>query len=83
MYSFRVNIVHIVANIIGQSEAQAELRTQVILGYIILLLVLIPLHRKLLQSHKKIHENIILLYDRLRYKVAQTQYRNPAIQEEK
>ena len=83
MENLRTNIVHIIANIINQSETQAELRTQVFVGYSIVLGLLIPLHRRLLQSHKKTHENVIFLYDTLRYKVAHAQYKNPSIQEGK
>ena len=39
------------------------------------------IHRKLLRRHKRIHENLVLLYDMLRYQIAKAQYGNPASQE--
>ena len=41
------------------------------------------IHRKLLKKHKRIHENVVALYDTIRYQVARAQYSNPAIQENK
>lgn len=41
------------------------------------------IHRKLLRKQKKIHENLVLLYDTIRYQVARAQYGNPIIQDNK
>jgi len=41
------------------------------------------IHRKLLRRQKRIHENLVLLYDTLRYQVARAQYSNPIIQDNK
>ena len=81
--SFRVKIVHIMANISGRAEPEAEIVLLVILWYIIFILLLMYIHRKLLRKQKKIHQNLVLLYDTIRYQVARAQYGNPAIQESK
>ena len=83
MNSFRWTVVHIVANITWRAEIQAERLVLIILGYIFLMLVGIPLHRKVLKIHKKIDEDLVYLYDDLRYKLAKAQYENPSIQGEK
>lgn len=80
---FRGNIIHILSNISGRAEPQAELFLLIALGYVILLVLLISLHRKLLKKQKKIHENLILLYDTIRYQLAKAQYEIPTRQESK
>ena len=81
--NFRASIVHIMANISGRENSQAEILLLVILWYIVLLVLLMGIHRKLLKKHKKIHENIVILYDTIRYQVARAQYGNEAIQANK
>lgn len=80
---FRLNIVHIIANISWREEQKAEIWVLIILGYLVLMLFLIFIHSKLLKKQKKIHENLIILYDTLRYQIAKSQYENRQIQEEK
>lgn len=77
----RENIVHIIANISGRENPQAELLLLIILGYIISMILLISLHRKLIIRQKKIHEHLVLLYDTIRYELAKAQYNSPIIQE--
>ncbi len=81
--AFRGNIVHIMANISGQTEAKAGIILIGILAYIIGIVVLIILHRKITKRHKKIYENLTYLYDTIRYQVAKTQAGNPSIQDNK
>jgi len=80
---FRWKVVHIMANVSWRAEPEAELLLLVILWYIVLILLLMFIHRKLLRKHKKTHENLVLLYDTIRYQVARAQYGNPASQESK
>ncbi|MFA7298854.1 MAG: hypothetical protein WC010_04390 [Candidatus Absconditabacterales bacterium] len=81
--SFRVKIVHIMANVSGRAEPEAEILLLVILGYIVFILLLMFIHRKLLRKQKNIHENLVLLYDTIWYQVARAQYGNPIIQDNK
>ena len=78
-----IRILHIFVNITGLSPELAEIVLLVILGYIVLILLLISIHRKLLKKQKKIQENLVLLYDTIRYQVAKAQYGNPTIQDTK
>jgi len=71
------------ANVSGRTEAKAEILLLAILGYIVLILLLMFIHRKLLRRYKRIHENLVLLYDTIRYQVAKAQYGNPSIQDSK
>lgn len=48
-----------------------------------MLLLLTLIHRRLIKRHRRIHENLVLLYDTIRYQVAKAQYENPAIQDAK
>ncbi len=77
---FRGKIVHIMANVSGMAEPQAEILLLAILWYIVVLLLLLFIHRRLIRKHRKINENLIFLYDMIRYQLAKTQYSNPAIQ---
>ncbi|MFA6255940.1 MAG: hypothetical protein WC606_02030 [Candidatus Absconditabacterales bacterium] len=79
--NFRANIVHIMANVSGRAEPEAEILLLVILGYIVLILLLLFIHRKLLRKQRRIHENLVVLYDTIRYQVARAQYGNPTIQD--
>ena len=79
----RSNIVHIIANVGGWPQTQAEIILLVVLGYIVLILLLLFIHRKLLKKQKRIHENLILLYDTVRYQVAKVQYGIIDIQDNK
>ena len=80
---FRNKIVHIMANISGRAEPKAEIFLLVILGYIVMICLLAFIHRKIIKKHKRIHENLIFLYDTIRYQVAKIQHNNPAIQDTK
>jgi hypothetical protein len=42
---------------------------------------LLFIHRKIIKKHKRVHENIVLLYDTIRYQISKAQYGNPAIQQ--
>ena len=81
--SFRAKIVHIMANVSGRTEPEAEILLLVIIWYIVCILLLMFIHRKLLKKQKKIHENLVSLYDTIRYQVAKAQYSNPTIQNSK
>ena len=80
---FRARIVHIMANVSGRAEPQAEILLLVIIWYLVLLRLLLFIHRKLIKKHKRIHEQLVALYDTIRYQVAKAQYTNPAIQDAK
>lgn len=80
---FRGKIVHIMANISGWTESKAEILLLVILWYIVLVFLLLLIHRRILRKHKKINENLVFLYDAIRYQVAKVQYGNPAAQDSK
>lgn len=80
---FRGKIVHIMANVSGRTEPQAEMVLLLILGYIVIVLLLLFIHRRTLRKYKRIHENLVFLYDSIRYQVAKVQYSNPAIQDTK
>lgn len=71
------------SNVSGRENAQAEILLLAILWYIVLLVLLMGIHRKLLKKHKRTHENIVALYDTIRYQVARAQYGNEAIQNNK
>lgn len=74
-------ILHILVNSSWWSKAASEIILLSILGYIVLLLLLLFIHRKIIKKHKKIHKNIVFLYDSMRYQVSKAQYGNPGIQE--
>jgi len=80
---FRGKIIHIMANVSGRTEPKAEILLLVILWYIVLIFLLLFIHRRILRKHKKIHENLVFLYDTIRYQVAKAQYGNPAAQDSK
>ena len=48
-----------------------------------MLLLLLFIHSKLLKKQKKIHENVVILYDTLRYQVAKAQYESREVEESK
>lgn len=77
----RGNIIHIMSNISGRGEPQSEIFLLMILGYIVFLLLLLYIHRKLLKKQKKTHENLVLAYDTIRYQLAKTQYEKSIAQE--
>jgi hypothetical protein len=76
----RWNIVYTIANTNGRSEKQVEIRLLIILGYIVIVLLLMFIHRTLLRKEKKTHENLVILYDVIRYQVARAQYENSSIE---
>lgn len=78
-----MKIVHIMANVSGRAEPQAEILLLVIIWYLVVLRLLLFIHRKLIKKHKRIHEQLIALYDTIRYQVAKAQYSNPTIQDAK
>lgn len=80
---FRGKVIHIMANVSGRAEPEAEILLLAIVWYIVLILLLMFIHRKLLKKQKKIHENVVSLYDMIRYQIARAQYSNPAIQDSK
>jgi len=80
---FRGKIVHIMANVSGRTEPKAEILLLAILWYIVLIFLLLFIHRRILRKHKKIHENLVFLYDTIRYQIAKAQYGNPAAQDSK
>jgi len=49
----------------------------------VLIFLLLFIHRRILRKHKKIHENLVFLYDTIRYQIAKAQYGNPAAQDSK
>ena len=53
------------------------------MGYIVLLLLLLFIHSKLLKIQRKTHENVVILYDTLRYQVAKAQYESREVEESK
>jgi len=71
------------ANVSGRAEPEAEILLLIILGYIVLIVLLISIHRGLLKKQKKMHENLVFLYDTIRYQIAKAQYGNPSIQDGK
>ena len=83
LHIYRWNTIHIIANVSGQTEANAETWTLIILGYIVLLLLLMFIHSKLLKRQKKTHENVVILYDTCRYQVAKAQYESREVQDTK
>lgn len=81
--NFRTNIVHMVTNITWRESGKAEIVLLIVIWYAVIFFLLIRIHRKLLKKHKKIYENIVALYDTIRYQVARAQYGNEAIQTSK
>ena len=55
----------------------------IIWSYIVVIAILVYIHNKLLKRHKRIHKNLVEMYDTLRYQIAKAQYENPAIQNNK
>lgn len=45
--------------------------------------MLLFIHSKLIKKHKRTHENLVTLYDTIRYQVAKAQYGNASIQDSK
>lgn len=80
---FWKKILHIVVNMSWWTEVQSEIIVLSILGYLALLFLLLFIHRKIIKKHKKIYENIVFLYDTIRYQVTKAQYGNTAIQQNK
>ena len=66
-------ILHIVVNVTWLSPELALIRLLVIIGYIILLVILIPIHRSLLRLLHKRREVLTWEYDTLRYLIAKAQ----------
>ncbi len=81
--TFRTKVVHIMANVSWRTEPKAEMLLLVIMWYIVLIVGMFFIHRRLIRNYKKIHENLIFLYDTIRYQVAKAQYRNPIAQSSK
>ncbi len=77
---FREKIVHIMANVSGRAKPDAEIVLLAILWYIVIIVLFVIIHRRILRKHKRLHENIVLLYDTIRYQIAKTQAKNPSIQ---
>ncbi|MCX6822504.1 MAG: hypothetical protein NTX91_00715 [candidate division SR1 bacterium] len=71
-----VRILHIFTNVTGLTPETALLVLWIILGYIIFLLIFIPLHKSLLRVLKKKKEKLTREYDTLRYLVAKAQKQN-------
>lgn len=80
---FRGWIVHMMANASWRAEPQAEIVLVVSTWYIVVIFLLMFIHSKLLSKQKHVHENLVLLYDTIRYQVARAQYGNPIIQDNK
>lgn len=76
----RGNIIHIMTNVSGREASQAELFLLIALGYVLLMILLIAIHRRLVKRQKNIHKNLVLLYDTIRYQVAKAQYGTPTPQ---
>ena len=53
------------------------------MGYVVLLLLLLFIHSKLLKIQRKTHENVVILYDTVRYQVAKAQYESREVEESK
>ena len=83
LHIYRWNTIHIIANVSWQTAANAETRTLIILGYVVLLLLLLFIHSKLLKIQRKTHENVVILYDTVRYQVAKAQYESREVEESK
>ena len=79
----RNTLIHSIATKSGRWEGQSEAIIVAILGYIVAISLLTWIHRKVLRKNKKIHENIVLVYDTIRYQLAKAQYSNPIIQDSK
>lgn len=77
---YREKILHIIANISGLSEANAEIRTLSILWYIVAIILLCVFHKKLIKIQTTYKQKIVELYDTIRYQVAKAQYATPSIQ---
>lgn len=77
---YREKVLHIIANISWLTEANAEIRTLSILGYIVALILLCVFHKKLINIQTTYKQKIVELYDTIRYQVAKTQYATPSIQ---
>jgi len=77
---FRWNSVHSIASTHGWAEQQVELWLLLILGYIVIVLLLMFIHSKLIRRQKKTHENLVILYDTIRYQLARAQYENSSIE---
>jgi len=81
--SFRWTSVHMIANTGGRTEPQTATWIVIMLWYGGVLILLIYIHRKILQKQKKIHEHLVFLYDTIRYQVAKAQYGTNTIPEGK
>jgi len=67
----------------GLNNHHVELLLIGIFWYTTIVFFLIAIHRKIITTNKKTHEDLILLYDNIRYHIAQKQYQNPTIQNTK
>ena len=79
----RNTLIHSIAAKSGRWEAQTEMIIVVVLGCVVTILLLTWIHGKGMKKNKKIHENIVLAYDTIRYQIAKAQYSNPSIQDSK
>lgn len=46
-------------------------------------MLLLFIHRRLIKRHRRMHENLVLAYDTIRYQLAKAQYANSSIQDAK
>lgn len=75
--------MHSLTNITWWTDTEIEFRLIIILGYLVVLILLIFIHRKLLNIKKRTHEKLVLSYDTLRYQLSKAQYENQNIQDSK
>lgn len=79
MSILRWDVVYNITNATGRTSSQAE-RSIGIAIYIIVIFLLRNIHRNLVKKQKRIHTDLILLYDTIRYQLAKAQYSNISIQ---
>jgi len=77
------SITQSIVSMTGRTEIEIKFRLMIILGYLVVLILLMVIHRRLLKIEKRTHEKLVLSYDTLRYQVAKAQYENPSIQDTK
>ena len=78
----RNQIINTISNMIWWTNTQTQLVGLRGSGYIVSMLILIPIHRIFIKKHHICHQQIIQRYDHLRYQVAKIQQTHSGVSPE-
>ncbi len=77
----RSSFVNIIADAGGREVWQTEIRTWAAITYLFIMIILISIHRRLIKWRKYANEQLVLMYDTIRYQVAKGQYEHQTAKE--